>query len=122
MATDKTFTVAGVSKHKGEYKVRFANDIMRIKNLDKAGHEDIRLAELDKPMSKYDAIKAISTMTEFADAAAQAVITEYLEDKAPKTKAAPAKAPAKATKAKAPAKAPKATKVTVPADAEDAPF
>ena len=43
MATDKTFTVAGVSKHKGEYKVRFANDIMRIKNLDKAGHEDIRL-------------------------------------------------------------------------------
>jgi hypothetical protein len=122
MATDKTFSVAGVSKHKGEYKVRFANDIMRIKNLDKAGHEDIRLAELDKPMSKYDAIKAISTMTEFADAAAQAVITEYLEDKAPKTKAAPVKAPAKATKAKAPAKAPKATKVTVPADAEDAPF
>ena len=122
MATDKTFSVAGVSKHKGEYKVRFANDIMRIKNLDKAGHEDIRLAELDQPMSKYDAIKAISTMTEFADAAAQAVITEYLEDKAPKTKAAPVKAPAKATKAKAPAKAPKATKVTVPADAEDAPF
>ena len=122
MATDKTFSVAGVSKHKGEYKVRFANDIMRIKNLDKAGHEDIRLAELDKRMSKYDAIKAISTMTEFADAAAQAVITEYLEDKAPKTKAAPVKAPAKATKAKAPAKAPKATKVTVPADAEDAPF
>ena len=122
MATDKTFTVAGVSKHKGEYKVRFANDIMRIKNLDKAGHEDIRLAELDTAMSKYDAIKAISTMTEFADAAAQAVITEYLEDKAPKTKAAPVKAPAKATKAKAPAKAPKATKVTVPADAEDAPF
>jgi len=122
MATDKTFTVAGVSKHKGEYKVRFANDIMRIKNLDKAGHEDIRLAELDTAMSKYDAIKAISTMTEFADAAAQAVISEYLEDKAPKTKAAPVKAPAKATKAKAPAKAPKATKVTVPADAEDAPF
>ena len=122
MATDKTFSVAGVSKHKGEYKVRFANDIMRIKNLDKAGHEDIRLAELDTAMSKYDAIKAISTMTEFADAAAQAVITEYLEDKAPKAKAAPVKAPAKATKAKAPAKAPKATKVTVPADAEDAPF
>ena len=122
MATDKTFTVAGVSKHKGEYKVRFANDIMRIKNLDKAGHEDIRLCELDKPMSKYDAVKAISTMTEFSDAAAQATISEYLEDKAPKTKAAPAKAPAKATKAKAPAKAPKATKVTVPADAEDAPF
>jgi hypothetical protein len=121
MATDKTFTVAGVSKHKGEYKVRFANDIMRIKNLDKAGHEDIRLCELDKAMSKYDAIKSISTMAEFADAAAQSCISEYLEDKAPKTAkaTAPAKAPkATATKAKAPAKA----KVTVPTDVEDAPF
>ena len=120
MATDKTFTVAGVSKHKGEYKVRFANDIMRIKNLDKAGHEDIRLAELDTAMSKYDAIKAISTMTEFADAAAQAVITEYLEDKAPKQPKAKvskpvAKAPAKATKT--PAKV--TAKVT---EDEDAPF
>ena len=42
MATDKTFTVAGVSKLNGDYKVRFANDIMRIKNLAKSGHEDIR--------------------------------------------------------------------------------
>ncbi len=117
MATDKTFTVAGVSKHKGEYKVRFANDIMRIKNLDKAGHEDIRLCELDKAMTKFDAIKAISTMAEFSDAAAQSCISEYLEDKAPKAKTAPAKVPAKATP-KAKATAPKA-KVT---EDEDAPF
>lgn len=119
MATDKTFTVAGVSKHKGEYKVRFANDIMRIKNLDKAGHEDIRLCELDKAMSKYDAIKAISTMAEFSDAAAQSCISEYLEDKAPKTPKA--KAPAKAPKATKTAKV-KAPKTTAPADLEDAPF
>jgi hypothetical protein len=120
MATDKTFTVAGVSKHKGEYKVRFANDIMRIKNLDKAGHEDIRLCELDKAMTKYEAIKAISTMTEFADAAAQSCITEYLEDNAPKT--TKAKAPAKAPKATAPkAKTAAKAKADV-ADLEDAPF
>jgi phage FluMu protein Com len=122
MATDKTFTVAGVSKHKGEYKVRFANDIMRIKNLDKSGHEDIRLCELESAMSKYDAIKAISTMDEFQDAAAQSCITEYLEDKAPKAKVAKTVA----TKAKAPAKAPKATKTAAKAvdtsDLEDAPF
>ena len=31
MATDKTFNVFGVSKLDGEYKVRFANDIMRTK-------------------------------------------------------------------------------------------
>ena len=122
MATDKTFKVAGISKLDGEYKVRFANDLMRIKVLAKHGHEDIRLAELDRAVTKLKAAKLILGMEDFADAAAQAVITEYLEDNTPKAKAAPAKAPAKATKAKAPAKAPKATKVTVPADAEDAPF
>ena len=115
MATDKTFSVAGISKLNGDYKVRFANDIMRIKVLAKSGHEDIRLAELDSAMSKLDAAKALLGMDEFADATAQSTIAEYLEDntpKAPKAKAAPA------PKAKAPAKAPKAAKVT---EDEDAP-
>ena len=31
MATSKLFNVVGVSKLNGEYKVRFATDIMRIK-------------------------------------------------------------------------------------------
>jgi len=99
MATDKLFTVAGISKLNGEYKVRFANDLMRIKVLTKSGHEDIRLADLGKPMSKLDAANAIRTMDEFSDAHAQATIAEYLEDnapKAPKAKTAPAKAPVKA--------------------------
>ena len=54
-------------------------------------------------------------MEDFADALAQATITEYLEDETPKTavKAAPVKA---ATKAKAPAKAAKVL------EDEDAPF
>lgn len=89
MATDKTFKVAGISKLDGEYKVRFANDLMRIKVLAKHGHEDIRLAELDEAVSKLEAAKLIATMEDFADAAAQAVITEYIEDNTPKTKAAP---------------------------------
>lgn len=118
MATDKLFTVAGVSKLNGDYKVRFANDIMRIKNLDKAGHEDIRLCELESAMTKYDAVKAIATMDEFQDAAAQSVISEYLEDKAPKT-APKAKAPVKAPKATTP-KAVKATAKVV--EDEEAPF
>lgn len=120
MATDKLFNIVGVSKHPElGYKVRFATDMLRIKNLAKSGHEDIRLAELDKAVSKYEAVKQIQSMAEFADAAAQSAIMEYLEEKAPKTKAAPApkaKAPAKATKT--PAK--KSTKVD--ADLEDAPF
>lgn len=114
MATDKLFNVVGVSKLNGEYKVRFATDIMRIKVLAKSGHEDIRLAELDKAVTKYEAAKQIQSMDEFQDAAAQSVIAEYLEDKAPK--APKAKVAPKATKA--PAKA-KTAKVV---ENEDAPF
>jgi len=116
MATDKTFTVAGVSKLNGDYKVRFANDIMRIKNLAKSGHEDIRLADLESAMTKLEAVKTIASMDEFQDAAAQSVIAEYIEENTPK--AAPAPKAKAATKAKAPTKA-KTAKVT---EDEDAPF
>ena len=128
MATDKTFNVFGVSKHNGEYKVRFANDIMRIKVLAKHGHEDIRLCEVDEPLTKYEGIQKIRDMDEFQDAAAQSAIAEYLEDNAPK--AAKAKSGPAVVKAKSPAK--KDTKATREAEAlaqakavaelEDAPF
>ena len=113
MATDKLFTVVGISSLNGNYKVRFANDMMRIKVLDKSGHTDIRLAELDTATTKYEAARQLLTMSEFADAVAQSTITEYLEDKAPKAKTSAVKAIAKAVKA------PKAVKVT---EDEDAPF
>ena len=119
MATDKTFSVAGISKLDGEYKVRFANDIMRIKVLAKSGHEDIRLADLEGQYTKLEAAKIILGLEDFADAIAQSTISEYLEDNSPKApKAAPVKAPAKA-KTKA---APKAKAPVVAADLEDAPF
>jgi hypothetical protein len=113
MATSKLFNVVGVSKLNGEYKVRFATDIMRIKVLAKHGHEDIRLAELDNAVTKYEAVKQIQSMDDFADASAQSAIAEYLEEKAPK-----------APKAKVTAPKAKATKATAKADAslEDAPF
>ena len=131
MATDKTFTVAGVSKHKGEYKVRFANDVMRVKVLAKGGHEDIRLVELDEPMSKLDAVLAIKNMTEFADANAQTAFLDYVESNVPTTK--PESTPT-ATKTVARTPTAKVSKVTpqVPAlkgmtplglkDVEDAPY
>lgn len=86
MATDKTFTVAGVSKLNGDYKIRFANDVMRVKNLAKSGHSDIRLVELSDGMLKTDAAKFIATLDEFQDADAQTAIAEYLtkHDRAPK--------------------------------------
>ena len=88
--TEKSFKVVGISKLNGEYKVRFANDVLRVKVLAKHGHEDIRLAELDEPVTKYEAVLQIADMEEFADTAAQSVIAEYLDAKGPKTpKAAP---------------------------------
>jgi hypothetical protein len=128
MATDKLFNVIGVSKLNGEYKVRFATDIMRIKVLAKHGHEDIRLAELDTAVSKYEGVKQIQAMDEFQDAAAQSAIAEYLDEKAPKT--AKVKAPvAKTAKAAPKAKSTKASRESealaqarAVAEAEDAPF
>jgi len=119
MATDKQFTVAGISKLNGEYKVRFANDVMRIKVLTKSGHEDIRLADLEKSVSKLEAAQTLLGLDEFQDAIAQSTISEYIEDNAPK---APAKPVAKAApKAKA-VKAPGVTKTAKVTEDLDAPF
>jgi hypothetical protein len=41
MATDKKFSVAGVSTLEGKTKIRFANDTMRIKILAKNGHTNV---------------------------------------------------------------------------------
>ena len=116
MATDKLFTVAGISKLNGEYKVRFANDVMRIKVLAKSGHEDIRLADLEGAYSKIEAAKIILGLEDFSDAMAQSTITEYIGENTPKAKVS--KPVATATKTPV-AKTTKAAKVT---EDEDAPF
>jgi hypothetical protein len=134
MATEQLFTVAGISKlpasHGGEYKIRFANDVMRVKVLMKGGHEDVRLAELDRPMSKMEAALALRDMEEFGDVLAQATIADFIDANTPrqpraKTEKAPkavkpestptaTKAPAEKTSAKAAYEAVR--------DMEDAPY
>lgn len=52
MATSKKFAVAGVSTLDGKTKLRFANDVMRIKILSKNGHTDVELVDLPHPMTK----------------------------------------------------------------------
>ena len=54
MATAKKFAVAGVSTLAGKTKVRFANDVMRIKILAKNGHTDIELVDLPHEMTKAE--------------------------------------------------------------------
>jgi hypothetical protein len=112
--TDKIYTVAGVSKHKGEFKVRFANDTMRVKVLEKHDHTEVVLTELPKAMLKLDAVKYIATLDEFNTVGAKAAIMDYLDRKDTAPKASAVKTP---VKAKTPAKA----KAAVTVD-EDAPF
>jgi hypothetical protein len=52
MSTTKTFAIAGVSTRNGVTKVRFANDMMRVKILAKGGFTDIDLIELPREMTK----------------------------------------------------------------------
>jgi hypothetical protein len=59
--TDSLFKVAGVSQCKGSHKVRFANDMTRIKVLVKTGHSDIELIDLPKAMSKSEIATHLKT-------------------------------------------------------------
>jgi hypothetical protein len=61
MSNDKSFKVAGVSAVKGNYKVRFANDMSRVKVLIKTDHTDIELVELPSAMSKGEAVTFLKT-------------------------------------------------------------
>lgn len=60
------FTVAGVSRCKDQVKVRFCSDkILRIKNLQKQGDQDIQLIDLPNEMTKEEACKYLLTLDEF---------------------------------------------------------
>jgi hypothetical protein len=134
----KSFTHAGVSRLNGKMKVRFANDALRIKVLAKNGHKDIDMLELKHPMNKDEAVAYLISIdfatqngktnpdVKAALEAEQGKRSES-EPKAKVAKVAKAKTVKPVAKAKPSlesikAKAAKPAKVTVPADAEDAPF
>lgn len=61
-----TFTVAGVSRAKGNLKVRFCSDsVLRVKNLQKQGDTDIDLMDLPNPMTKVEACAFLLTQDRF---------------------------------------------------------
>ena len=68
------FKVIGVSATKGQLKVRFANDMTRVKMLSKAGQTDIELIELPKAMSKPDAVTFLKTTDLYKNAKFTAAI------------------------------------------------
>lgn len=57
MATDKQFTVVGSSTLDGKTKVRFMNDSIRVKILEKNGHTNIDFINLPHAMTKVDAVR-----------------------------------------------------------------
>jgi hypothetical protein len=71
------FSHAGVSKLNGEFKVRFANDALRVKVLAKNGHKDIDIVELKTPMTKEAAVAYLLSI-DFANGnkAVQAALDE----------------------------------------------
>jgi len=65
MATSKQFKVIGKSTLNGKTKVRFANDMTRVKVLIKGGHTDVDLFELPQAMTKDEAIAYVRAQNLF---------------------------------------------------------
>jgi len=106
--SDKSFKIAGVSKLKGSYKVRFANDMTRVKVLAKTGHTEIELIDLPKEMTKPELVTFLKTSALYARAEFKAAIDaadeKYNGSATVKVAGVKVKAPAR-TPAKAPVSA-----------------
>ena len=70
---NKLFKVGGVSKTKGQYKVRFASDMTRVKILAKTD-SDINLLELPNEMTKPQLVTFLKTTDLYANANYRAAI------------------------------------------------
>jgi len=96
MATEKMFSVAGVSTQAGKTKIRFANDVMRIKILAKNGHSDIDLVELPKSMTKGEIAQHLKEVGFGAGKPAVEAAIAYIAKKNPVAAKAAVKAKATA--------------------------
>jgi uncharacterized lipoprotein NlpE involved in copper resistance len=81
---DQTFTMAGISAHNGNAKVRFANDMVRRIKLflkGKSPADRVDFIELPTAMTKIEALKYLQAHEQFQSAADQATIADTLADK-----------------------------------------
>ena len=125
----KSFSHAGVSKLNGKFKVRYCNDALRTKVLQKNGHKDIDIIELKHPMTKEEVVSYLLSIDfDNGNKEVRAALEEAQCKRAPK---AASKSPAK-KEPKKPKKEPakkvslesikaKAPKVDI-STMEDAPF
>lgn len=97
--TTKTCTHAGISRDpSGKLKMRWANDIMRVKILTKEGHTDVDIVELRHTMQRMEAVQYLISIN-FANGNPE--IEQLLADELIKRSDKPAKEP-KAKKAEKP--------------------
>jgi hypothetical protein len=97
MATDKKFSVAGVSTLDGKTKIRFANDSLRIKILEKNGHQNVELINLPHEMTKAEiAAHLVATGFGAGNPAVESAVA-YIAKKNPAPAAAPTTAAAAET-------------------------
>jgi hypothetical protein len=90
--TDKLYSVAGVSKLNGAYKVRFANDLVgRIKALAKS-HEDVQLFETPSEMTKAQCVDFLKAHELYTNPTYREAI-DNADDKYNGTKTVKVKAP-----------------------------
>lgn len=74
------FTHAGVSRLKGEFKARWANDAARAKILAKNGHTDIDIIELPNAMTKVEAVQYLLSINfDNGNTAVRAALEEALD-------------------------------------------
>lgn len=78
--TDKTFSCAGVSNLNGVLKVRFANNLDRIKTLVRNGHTDIELFEFPEADTKAELVDKLLQVT-FANPAYMDVVKQTAVEK-----------------------------------------
>jgi hypothetical protein len=65
----KTYTYAGWSLHKDQWKLRFANDQMRGRHLEKVGHESVLMLQLPTEMTERDAARYLFADTDLMQSA-----------------------------------------------------
>lgn len=68
------FKVTGVSRCKGSFKVRFANDMARVKVLLKTGHDEIELVEMPTAADKAGCVNFLKTSALYERAEYRAAI------------------------------------------------
>lgn len=94
MTTTKKFSVTGCSTLNGKTKIRFANDSLRIKILEKNGHSNVELVNLPHEMTKGEIAQHLITTGFMADREDVQAAIAYVAKKNPV--AAPAAAVKKA--------------------------